>query len=264
MDEDLIAYLEKKINTLEMDNQRLRESNKVFMDAARLAEIEINHWKANHDNQVKLKREITQRPSNFVEMIKEIESLKAELDQRSMLDDARKKNASELNIAISKLFHLLFPTWDSKGIIYKADGDPADVAFDWLRAYSEVVRLKEKEQELIHTSNKLADELIREKHLAFGNQRLRDELAAAPRWVPVGEWDRDGKYHVVFSAVEDICDARLLADGEWLLAFSNGLKVDVTHVLENLNPPVCEACSDTGCEVDYVGLDQAAVSCKRP
>lgn len=58
MDEDLIAYLEKKIKALE---------------------AERDHWKANHDNQVKLKHEITQRPSRFVEMVNEIESLKKQL-----------------------------------------------------------------------------------------------------------------------------------------------------------------------------------------
>lgn len=58
MDDDLIAYLEKKIKSLE---------------------AERDHWKANHDNQVKLKHEITRRPSRFVEMVNEIESLKAEL-----------------------------------------------------------------------------------------------------------------------------------------------------------------------------------------
>lgn len=58
MDDDLIAYLEKKIKTLE---------------------AERDHWKSNHDNQVKLKHEITRRPSRFVEMVREIESLKKQL-----------------------------------------------------------------------------------------------------------------------------------------------------------------------------------------
>lgn len=63
MDEDLIAFLEKKIKKLE--KERLK--------------AEVAHWKANHDNQVKLKQEVTRRPSRFVEMAKEIKRLKAEL-----------------------------------------------------------------------------------------------------------------------------------------------------------------------------------------
>lgn len=52
MDDDLIAYLEKKIKTLEEER---------------------DHWKANHDNQVRLKNEVAE--TRFVAMRKQIDDL---------------------------------------------------------------------------------------------------------------------------------------------------------------------------------------------
>lgn len=64
MDDDLIAYLEKKIKALE---------------------AERDHWKSNHDNQVAIMQAISQRPdlqdraARVTWLVAEIERLKAEL-----------------------------------------------------------------------------------------------------------------------------------------------------------------------------------------
>jgi len=119
MDEDLVVYLEKKIKNLE---------------------AERDHWKANHDNQVKPKAAIADRP-NLGGRAKRVTELVAEVDQCRVLNDLYEKQILETNCEIARLFDSLFPSSWYMSLVREANNQ-ANVAFDWIRAHSEIERLK--------------------------------------------------------------------------------------------------------------------------
>ena len=164
----------------------------------------------------------------------------------------------------------------------------------WKANHDNQVKLKQS----ISQRPDLGDRAARVAELVAEVEQLKAELAAAPRWVPVGEWNDNGIFNVVWDNC-DKChyDAKLVrSSGKWHNANSNISLPNVTYVLANLNPPnvapnkdpdrllemaakedngcisvgglvcrvkaaelaettespryACEACSGTGCEVD--------------
>ena len=93
--------------------------------------------------------------------------------------------------------------------------------------------------ELTATIDRMREPLCRAAEQQACNERLMAELAKAPRWVPVGEWVRDSGYHVVYGSFFESepthHDAKQNRYDVWLA--TNESKLDVTHVLANLNQP---------------------------
>lgn len=99
---------------------------------------------------------------------------------------------------------------------------------------------RELREEIKHASNELANALIREQELWAENRKLKDELAEVPHWVPVAEFENDSKFHIVWDADEEevfeaTCQKR---SGIWFAAYGTERRLNVTHVLVGLNPPV--------------------------
>ncbi len=251
------------VDRLQDDCIRLRE---------RIAELEAerDHWKANHDNQVKLKQAISQRPdlgdraARVAELLASIKVLELEVQIR----DIKNTDLSDrLLDAVARL-----GKWES--IFNEADPEKEreyhqqlvaekNATIEELRYTNQQLRALRRDvdavrpDELLKRIAELEAELatanasIKEHEDAFAIQNrdmkellatisaLRAELAKAPRWVPVGEWVRDSGYHVVYGSFFESepthHDAKQNRYDVWLA--TNESKLDVTHVLANLNPP---------------------------
>lgn len=98
----------------------------------------------------------------------------------------------------------------------------------------------ELRRDIEQISNELANAMTREQELWSENKRLKDELAAAPHWVPVSEFENDNGYHIVWSSEIRLFEGRLLPNSNrWHIARTDARRSTegVTHVLVGLNPP---------------------------
>jgi hypothetical protein len=152
---------------------------------------------------------------------------------------------------------ILFEIEKIKGDAEHASSELANALIREQKLWAENQKLKEDisdyEIEMRSRSDaaeKLARELnterMQRKEYESLAKSLEKELAAAPHWVPVAEFKNDSKFHTVWDHDEDdVFEAKLhKGSGAWFASYDTGRRLNVTHVLVGLNPPVAEQCID--------------------
>lgn len=239
MDDDLIAYLEKKIKTLEEELSKKSEAFEECIDSSIKMvheNIELKELLAqSKDENTRLKAELASRDGKPV--------ARAVAEQSVSHGPDPQDRAARVTGLVAEIERL------------KAELKSFDVNHSGESQLSFFIqRAKEFEEKASRFRVLIDKSEERSRSLEAEIESLKKQLAAAPHWVPVEKFSPEqGEFHVVHGSrnreaingmtYECIYDGVKWLWGEWQVA--------VTHVLVGLNPPVSneDHCGDG--DIDY-------------